>query len=245
MRWFFLSSNQEQIPTSEEQFPALIAGGLVRPQTMVWREGMQDWVSLGEIRPELFQSSDVSQLPAPPPIPDVASPSSVGKRWGRQTKFASAPASMQPRSIRDVAAPLARADLWVKAVAAAQILGAAVALVFALFSGLAVLYRSWSNRDLEASQKIGGTCIFLLLVAAAVIQLWMGVCLLRGSLKIKNAERLGDARELASGLADLSLWFRAAAVILLLGVILLILTMALNVQAPWQLSAGTGGGASS
>jgi hypothetical protein len=59
MRWYFLTDQQEQIPTSEEQLPSLAGQGVVRPQTLVWHEGQGDWKSLGEIKPELFSAGPV------------------------------------------------------------------------------------------------------------------------------------------------------------------------------------------
>lgn len=54
MRWYFLSDKQEQIPTTEAQFSALAAQGVLRPNSMVWHDGMAEWKALGELKPELF-----------------------------------------------------------------------------------------------------------------------------------------------------------------------------------------------
>ncbi len=61
--WFYASEGKQQGPYPEGQFRDLIAQGVVRPDTLVWSEGMAGWQKAAEI-PGL-----VSGGGAPPMIP--------------------------------------------------------------------------------------------------------------------------------------------------------------------------------
>jgi hypothetical protein len=47
--WFYASQGQQQGPYPEAQFRDLIARGAVRPDTLVWSEGMAGWQKAGEV----------------------------------------------------------------------------------------------------------------------------------------------------------------------------------------------------
>jgi|GEM_PF-1737997 len=44
MKWHYAQGNQQLGPVSEEELNRLVQQGTVSPQTLVWREGMSDWV---------------------------------------------------------------------------------------------------------------------------------------------------------------------------------------------------------
>ena len=44
MSWFYAVRNEQKGPVPEEEFRALVALGVIRPDSLVWREGMPDWV---------------------------------------------------------------------------------------------------------------------------------------------------------------------------------------------------------
>lgn len=44
MAWYYVASNQRLGPVSEEEFGALVTNGTITPSTLVWREGMADWL---------------------------------------------------------------------------------------------------------------------------------------------------------------------------------------------------------
>jgi hypothetical protein len=54
--WFFVSQGKQQGPYPEAQLRALIAQGLVTPETLVWSEGMPDWQKARDI-PGLLSSA--------------------------------------------------------------------------------------------------------------------------------------------------------------------------------------------
>ncbi len=47
--WFYASEGKQQGPYPEGQFRDLIAQGVVRPDTLVWSEGMAGWQKAAEI----------------------------------------------------------------------------------------------------------------------------------------------------------------------------------------------------
>jgi hypothetical protein len=61
--WFYAERGQQQGPFPGAQFRDLIARGIIRPDTLVWTEGMASWQSAGGI-PGLFSSAAM-----PPSIP--------------------------------------------------------------------------------------------------------------------------------------------------------------------------------
>jgi GYF domain 2 len=63
--WFYASQGQQQGPYPEAQLRDLIARGAVRPDTLVWSEGMAGWQKAGEI-PELMSGGS-----GPPAVPQA------------------------------------------------------------------------------------------------------------------------------------------------------------------------------
>jgi hypothetical protein len=61
--WFYASEGKQQGPYPEAQFRDLVARGVVRPDTLVWTEGMAGWQKAAEI-PGLMSGGG-----APPVIP--------------------------------------------------------------------------------------------------------------------------------------------------------------------------------
>jgi hypothetical protein len=75
--WFFAANGQQQGPYPEAQFRDFVARGTVRPETLVWSEGMAGWQKAGEI-PGLFSSG------APPTLPRGGAAAMGGSAGGGQ-----------------------------------------------------------------------------------------------------------------------------------------------------------------
>jgi uncharacterized RDD family membrane protein YckC len=43
MQWYYAIKDQRQGPLAEAEFARLVADGTIRPETLVWREGMANW----------------------------------------------------------------------------------------------------------------------------------------------------------------------------------------------------------
>lgn len=61
--WFYASEGKQQGPFSEGQFRDLVAQGVVRPDTLVWTEGMAGWQKAAEI-PGLVGGGAPPMMPA-------------------------------------------------------------------------------------------------------------------------------------------------------------------------------------
>lgn len=70
MQWYYVENDQQAGPVDEEAFNALIKAGRIQSATLVWREGMDEWRSWGE----------VSGIPVPSPFP--SSPSLQDQSYG-------------------------------------------------------------------------------------------------------------------------------------------------------------------
>lgn len=54
MNWFYANDKEEQVSTTEEELRRLAASGALRPDTLIWREGMADWTAVSTAKPEWF-----------------------------------------------------------------------------------------------------------------------------------------------------------------------------------------------
>ena len=61
MEWYYADATDQQQSTSEESLPGLVAGGVIKPQTLLWNETLVNWKPAIEFRPDLFGT-----LVAPP-----------------------------------------------------------------------------------------------------------------------------------------------------------------------------------
>jgi hypothetical protein len=73
--WFYASEGKQQGPYPEAQFRDLVAQGVVRPETLVWSEGMASWQKAGEI-PGLFGGG------TPPVVPQGGPAMAPGGGYG-------------------------------------------------------------------------------------------------------------------------------------------------------------------
>lgn len=55
MDWFYVSETRERRKFREGDIAGLVRSRVLRPETMVWKKGMDDWISGSEIHPEWFR----------------------------------------------------------------------------------------------------------------------------------------------------------------------------------------------
>ena len=82
MSWYYAENNERRGPIDDAAFQGLVANGTVRPDTLVWQEGMADWKPYGQV-------AGVAGVPAgaPPPPPafvPAGSGATVCSQCGRQ-----------------------------------------------------------------------------------------------------------------------------------------------------------------
>ena len=63
MNWFYSEGGAQKGPVDDAAFRALVANGTIRPDTLVWHEGMADWLPLSAAEPALAPQV----VPPPPP----------------------------------------------------------------------------------------------------------------------------------------------------------------------------------
>lgn len=49
MGWWYADGDQRRGPLTEFEFDVLVENGTVRPSTLVWRDGLPEWVSYGQL----------------------------------------------------------------------------------------------------------------------------------------------------------------------------------------------------
>ncbi|MBI3876939.1 MAG: DUF4339 domain-containing protein [Verrucomicrobia bacterium] len=75
MDWYYAESGQQKGPVSDEQFQNLVRDGVVKPDTLVWHEGMANWQRHGGASggggasPATATAQSVPQPLAPAPAP--------------------------------------------------------------------------------------------------------------------------------------------------------------------------------
>lgn len=85
MDWYYSEQGQQKGPVSESELQSLVSNGTVQPSDLIWREGMTDWLPVGQV-PEISGSAPAAAPPAAPvspaapaaPINPYASPAAGG-----------------------------------------------------------------------------------------------------------------------------------------------------------------------
>ena len=196
MRWFFLSAQQEQIPTSDSQLATLVQQGILRPQTLVWHEGQADWQSLGELKPDLFTTN-----------PLLRSSAVVGNS-----------AAASPLKITE---GLVRNSGWILT---CGILFQLLALLLLVTGGLSAVhsYKEWHQvaASLEGAKPSISIVQSVFSVAcqilAAISLRWMGSHLIGATGKLRHGQSTGEFALTEIGLRRLGKFFVILVVSLLL-----------------------------
>jgi len=66
---YYPGPNRQPVIVNDTEIPALVANGTVRPETLVWMDGMADWKPLREVRPDLLSGGPALPVPAGVPAP--------------------------------------------------------------------------------------------------------------------------------------------------------------------------------
>ena len=62
MNWYYQCNDAAQGPVSEETFRSLVARGVIRPDTLVWHEGMAEWQPLSVADPGLAGTRPIDSV---------------------------------------------------------------------------------------------------------------------------------------------------------------------------------------
>jgi len=169
-QWLFVSSSGQQFTANEPDVPALVQSGQIGAQTLMWREGMAQWMPAASVFPLLFSASTAATQPMvaggglptaaaadPPTAPaGVAVAARAGYGGG---------GAVTDTIVRRLAAPLFERKGWIKLVGILSIIGGIFALpmfllgLLPLFAGIALmkmagsLERAQSHGDLAALEE--------------------------------------------------------------------------------------------
>ncbi len=72
MQWYYSHNGQRQGPVSEVDFERFVSEGVVRPDTLVWKQGMGNWQPYGEV------AGGAPTPPIPVPLPNPVQPLQPG-----------------------------------------------------------------------------------------------------------------------------------------------------------------------
>lgn len=81
MQWFYALNGQRVGPVSNEQFAQLVAAGTISSETLVWREGLPNWVKWGEIAAQ----TPLPEVSGEPVAPGAAAEQTAGASFAGET----------------------------------------------------------------------------------------------------------------------------------------------------------------
>ena len=76
MNWYYVDNGQQAGPVDDAALEALVASGKVKPDTLVWHEGMAAWTAYGQIVPTAVPPAGVP--PVAGATPQISQPTAAG-----------------------------------------------------------------------------------------------------------------------------------------------------------------------
>jgi len=155
-QWLFVSSSGQQFTAHEPDVPALIQSGQITAQTLMWREGMAQWMPAASVFPMLFTVSAAVTQPmvAGPPAASTPAAAAGAAAGAAMTVSGAADSAV----LRRLLTPLFERKGWIKFLAIVFIVGGILALP-ALLSGLLLIFPGlalWKlSGSLERAQATG------------------------------------------------------------------------------------------
>ena len=92
MNWFYVNEARQHVEVNADQLKALAAAGTVKPDTLVWRDGMADWLPYQQVKAEVEGGSLASAE-----SPGGSAPSASGTPPVDHAQQASADSLAAPR----------------------------------------------------------------------------------------------------------------------------------------------------
>jgi uncharacterized RDD family membrane protein YckC len=81
MTWFFVNAGQQAGPISDIQLDEYIRGGKILPDTLIWREGMENWQPCQEVKSASLLKAPIAVM-APPMAKSEGTPEIVCAECG-------------------------------------------------------------------------------------------------------------------------------------------------------------------
>lgn len=194
MLWYYVSDRQERLAVPEDQLWGLAGSGVLRPSTLMWRRGQGEWISAGELKPELFRGG---------------APEEAGESSGLVVELA--------RTLRSYAGWVEFSG-WLHGGTAVGCVAMGTAVGYFAWRRPERL-AEWARGVPESLRPlleepwatVGG------LAAIALVLFFMGAQLIGGAARVRRAEALRSREELRLALRSVGSFFRCTVVSLLLG----------------------------
>ena len=161
-QWLFVSASGQQFTANEPDVPALVQSGQIGAQTLMWREGMPQWMPAASVFPLLFAASSAVTQPmvggaaAVAAAPAAAAPSAPAASHGRPSS-PTATSALGEAAIRRLAAPLIERKGWIKLVGVCSIILGIFSLpalligLLPIFAGVALMKLAGQLERVQAS----------------------------------------------------------------------------------------------
>lgn len=139
-QWLFVSGSGQQFSANEPDVPALVQSGQISAQTLMWREGMPQWMPAASVFPLLFSTSSAVTQPmmggavAAPAAASSPAPAAPGR-----PASPTATSALGEAAIRRLAAPLIERKGWIKLLGIMCIIGGIFSLPALLIGLLPIL----------------------------------------------------------------------------------------------------------
>ena len=138
MQWLFVAANGQQYSCSESDIAALVQAGQIHAQTLMWREGLKEWIPAGSALPGRFQNGTQRRRHS---IDESARNAAAT----RPPSGAIAPGGQRPEAnvVRFVSQPLMMRKGWIKFFGVISILSGILTLIplgwMLIWAGVSVL----------------------------------------------------------------------------------------------------------
>lgn len=84
MEWYYANNNQRQGPVFQADFERLVREGVIHPDTLVWKQGMPNWIPYSQLPPADVVPPAPAGTPAAPEADDTAICAVSGKRYPKR-----------------------------------------------------------------------------------------------------------------------------------------------------------------
>lgn len=252
MPWYYLTDKDQQVPFDLDDAPNLIQGGVLSAQTLVWTEGMAEWLPAHDGLPDelrAFFPSPEEPLPVAQALPGAgagmaaaAAPalaSPMLRRGGAAPAAANDPAAAQRAAeiaaaqkslaaadaamVRDLTRPLTTAAGWMKVIGVALIVNGIITAV----APAVILLMIAAKFPLAAGIGIAVTLPF------GIFQIWAGANAFSAGGDAQNAAATGHRQIALQMFSKLKRFWTLVGVQILL-VLGILVVGAVGVWMQWQ-----------
>ena len=96
MAWYYANQGQQAGPVDDASFDNLVRQGVVRDDSLVWKEGMAEWKPYSAVRPNPLAAAPTVVMQIPPggflaekPVETAPAPAPVAAPTSQETRFCS------------------------------------------------------------------------------------------------------------------------------------------------------------